>query len=543
MAKIPRGHRPIQGTERTPARGARAVGPADPKEVLTVSIRVRRRQDAPPPPGLKDWAANPRGQGRVSREEFAARFGASEADLNLVADFARSNGLAVVESSVARRTVVLSGTVEQMCRAFTVELQRYESPDQTYRGREGPVHLPNDVADVVEGVFGLDNRRMAKRAGGGAPSPPALTPRQVAELYNFPFSANVRDQTIGLFEFGGGYVNSDIQSYFTGQGLTTPALFSVGVDSASNSPGAEDDVEVALDIEVAGAVAQGANIAVYFAPFTEQGWVDIVTTSILGTGLPADWAAPSVISISWAWGELESLGTFAWTMAAINAVNQTFQEAAMLGVTVFAASGDNGSDCQVGDGKAHVYYPASDPWVTTCGGTSVQNVVGNAFTEATWNDNGVTGGGVSDIFPMPYWQEAAGVPGSVNDGHIGRGIPDIAGHADGYSVYLGGAMQDGVRGTSETAPLYAGLMALINAVVADSVGYLNPMLYELGGTYVFRDIADGGSNAVSGAPGYTAGVGWDACTGWGSVDGTALLNAVETLLFAMILPTLDLIEG
>lgn len=540
MANIPSHYRPVKGTERGPVRGARKVGPADPHQVLTVSVRLRRRTDAPPLPTLRDWRGGAGSPARVSREEFAARYGASDADLNLVAEFASEQGLRVVESSAARRTVVLSGTVEQMSRAFGVELAKYESPSQKYRGREGPVYLPTDLADIVEGVFGLDDRRMAKRAGNGS-GPASVTPRQVAELYNFPLSVSAVGQTIGILEFGGGYrtdkngAATDIDAYFTNQGLTAPNLASIGVDGVSNSPGSSDDTEVVLDIEVAGSVAQGANIAVYFAPFTEQGWVDVVTTAILGDNLPQGWAAPSVISISWAWTELEPLGSsFAWTQAAISAVDQTFQEAAMLGVTVFVASGDNGSDCQIGDKKAHVYYPSSDPWITSCGGTSIQNVNGNSFTELTWNDNGVTGGGISDVFPLPDWQLFAGVPGSINDGHSGRGIPDIAGQADGYQIFINGSIDGPVQGTSETAPLYAGMMALINASLRDSVGFLNPILYQIGNTDVFRDINDGGSNAESGAPGYTAGPGWDACTGWGSVDGSELLNAIETYLFTMM---------
>ena len=545
MPQIPSHYKPIKGTERRLVHGAQKVGPADANEVLRVSIRLRRRADAPSLPALKDWASGPRLHARISREEFAARFGASEEDLNRVIEFGRSTSLDVVESSAARRTVVLSGTVEQMSRAFAVELAKYDSPNGTYRGREGSVHLPADLADVVEGVFGLDNRRMAKRAGTPSGNN-TLTPRQVAELYNFPLSVNVAGQTIGILEFGGGYnvdnngVPTDIKAYFEGQGLTAPGLASVGVDGSSNSPGDPDiDTEIALDIEVAGAVAQGANLAVFFAPFTECGWVDIVTTAVHGDSLPAGWSPPSVISISWGWAELEAFETdLAWTQAAISAVNQTFQEAALLGVTVFAASGDDGSNCFIGDGKAHVLYPASDPWITSCGGTSLQNVKGNRFTEATWIDYGISGGGISDIFPLPDWQVGAGIPASMNDGHAGRGIPDIAGHADGYMIFLDGAMEGPVQGTSEAAPLYAGLMALINSAVGDNVGYLNPLLYQLGRTAVFRDIADCASNTSSGSPGYTTVSGWDACTGWGSVDGSALLTEIETFLFAIMLPSL-----
>jgi kumamolisin len=545
MAEIPSGYRRVEGTERFPIPGARRVGPANPQEALTVSVRVRKRVGSPALPGMREIAAGSRQAGRISRELFTAKFGASEADLELVSEFGRTNGLTVVESSAVRRILVLAGTVEQMNRAFAVELVQYESPRGSYRGREGPVHLPEDLVQVVEGVFGLDNRRMAVRTGGGGNALPVVTPREVAGLYNFPVEMGANGQTIALVEFGGGYrtdkhgTATDIEGYFNEVGLTAPALYPVE-KYASNSPGhgLDDDAEVALDIEVAGAVAQGANLAIFFAPFTEQGWVEVITSAVLQTDLPAGWAAPSVISISWGWSELEAFGKFSWTEAAINTVDETFQAAAMLGVTVLVASGDNGSQCQIKDHKAHVTFPASDPWVTACGGTSMTSVNGQTFTEVTWNDNDVTGGGISDVFPVPYWQEPWNLPGSVNDGHKGRGIPDIAGYANGYTIFLDGKMQRGWEGTSEAAPLYAGLVALMNAAVGGSVGYLNPILYDLGGTSVFNDIADGGSNAMAGAPGYTAGPGWDACTGWGSVNGSALLNQVETCMFAMLLPTL-----
>jgi hypothetical protein len=201
-----------------------------------------------------------------------------------------------------------------------------------------------------------------------------------------------------------------------------------------------------------------------------------------------------------------------------------------LGVTIFVSSGDNGSDCGVGDGKAHVLYPGSDPFVTCCGGTTISNVSGLNFTEDVWNDNGITGGGISDIFfppnfPLPFWQSGANTPGSVNDGHKGRGIPDIAGNADpdsGYTLFQNGVNIGPVGGTSATAPLYAGLAALMNAGLGEPVGYLNPYLYAAPYSYVFRDINDGLSNASGGAKGYVSGPGWDACTGLGSVHGTAL---------------------
>lgn len=528
MAQIPQGYQRLEKSERRPRHGAHKVGPADPKEVLSVTIRVRRRPDAP---ALPDPSSE---QHRViSHEEFAARYGAAKADFERVMAFAKEHGLEVVESSVPRRTIILSGTVAQMDRAFGVELSRYQSPTETYRGREDAVNLPASLADIVEGVFGLDNRRMAQRAAARPMPTPSmstkmLTPPQVATLYNFPAPFDAAGQTIGLLEFGGGYAAGDIEAFFKGLKITPPTLKAIGVDGASNSPGSSADVEVALDIDVSGSVAQGAQIAVYFAPWTEQGWVDIVTTAVHpGAGQPT----PSVLSISWDWPELEAIGGLSWTQAAIDAVSATFQEAAALGITIFVASGDHGSSCGLTGKKAHVSYPGSDPWITSCGGTVLKDVSGSSFTQGTWqNNNGwATGGGISDVFKtVPPWQADTKLPGSVNDGHQGRGIPDVAGNADGasgYNLIVGGQPTGAVGGTSAVGPLYAGLVALLNAKLGAPVGYLNPTLYANPG--ICQDVADGVSNATGDAPGYTSGTGWDGCTGLGSVDGTALMTELK----------------
>jgi cell division septation protein DedD len=545
--------RPIEGSERRPAPGARRVAAENPSAKLSVTIRVRRRTDAPSLP-VHHNADTP--TGHLSREEFAERFGASQADLDLVVAFARAKGLEVEETSTARRVVKVFGTVEQMNHAFGVDLGRYESPTETYRGREGAVNMPQDVSNVVEGVFGLDNRRMARRAGTRvAPRPPkafgptsgrvetvavptdfgpslnvtALTPPQVASLYDYPLTPGAAGQTIGLIEFGGGFAQSDLNQFFSGLGggLTAPTPTVVGMDGVTNNPGVDinADGEVTLDICVASSVASNADVAVYFAPWTEQGWVDVITNAVHDAT-----NNPSVLSISWGWPEFEGIEGFTWTQQAINALNQTFQDAAALGVTVFAASGDSGSDCGQGDGAAHVLYPASDPFVSSCGGTRISDVSGASFTETTWAQSfGTTGGGISDFFSLPTYQIGAGVPLSANDGHQGRGIPDIAGNADpasGYNLIVDGSSFPGVGGTSATAPLYAALVALCNAKLGRSVGFLNPLLYALNNTGVIRDIADNASNATGGAPGYTAGPGWDGATGLGVVDGQGLLAAL-----------------
>ena len=540
---IPSDYRRIEGSERRPARDAHLAGPADPNETLSVTIRLRRRPGSPEPPDMDYWAKTPPGKRHyLSRDEAAAQYGASQEDLDKVAGFAQSQGLKVVETSIARRSVVVSGSVTQMEKAFAVTLGRYESPTESYRGREDHIYIPVDLADIVEGVFGLDNRRMARRAK--APAGAAyLTPPQVAQLYNFPTTSTGTGQTIGLLEFGGGYVidkktgrPTDIDAFMSGLGLTTPTITPVTVDTGTNSPTSSDDQEVVLDIDVAASVAPGAAIAVYFAPWSEKGWVDAVTRAIYpNTGDPA----PTVISVSWGWPELEKFGNLSWTQQAIDSVSKTFREAADQGIALFAASGDCGSDDAAGDGKAHADYPGSDPWVTCCGGTIITNVKGTSFTEGTWNDDtGATGGGISDVFDVPSWQAGIGLPKSANDGkHEGRGVPDVSGNASpysGYNLQVDGNSIKGECGTSAVGPLYAALVARINDHIGDRVGYLNPTLYSLAGTNVLRDINDGAKNKWSGGPSntpsYTCGAGWDACTGLGVVDGTNLQTALGMLL-------------
>jgi kumamolisin len=162
MAIIPANYTALEGSELGPVAGARITGPANPNEVLTVSVYIRRLPDGLPLPDPIALAARPTAERHyLSREELAARYGASKGDLDKVADFARANGLTVVESSIPRRVIVLKGTVLQMSKAFAVDLNVYETPKEKYRGRGGKIHVPIDLATIVEGVFGLDNRRMA----------------------------------------------------------------------------------------------------------------------------------------------------------------------------------------------------------------------------------------------------------------------------------------------------------------------------------------------------------------------------------------------
>jgi kumamolisin len=519
---------PIQGSERSPLPGSRSLGAADPSERLEVTLRLRSRSGKRLQ-GLLDRiiTGSPGGKGRprrLTRRQYETAHGAAPADLKKVEAFAGQNGLAVVEKSAGRRSVVLSGTVAAFSAAFGVRLETYEHPNGTYRGRTGPVQVPTQLKDIVEGVFGLDNRPQAKphlrirgsqgnvqwHAGGHS-----FTPVQLARLYHFPTGVKGAGQCIGIIELGGGYRPADLTTYFTETKVSpTPQVTAVSVDHGQNHPTGDPngpDAEVMLDIEVAGAVAPGARIVVYFAPNTDRGFLDAVTSAVHDSR-----NKPSVISISW--GGPEST----WTPQAMRAFDQAFQAAAALGITVCCASGDDGSSDGVKDGQPHVDFPASSPFALGCGGTRVTASGNSISSEVVWNDGpsgGATGGGVSRTFALPSWQAGAHVPPPSGAGG-GRGVPDVAGDADpatGYRVRVDGT-ETVIGGTSAVAPLWSALVALINQRKGHPVGYINPRLY--GNSRPLNDITSGSNGA------FQASLGWDPCTGLGSPDGAKLQSAL-----------------
>jgi kumamolisin len=373
----------------------------------------------------------------------------------------------------------------------------------------------------------LDNRRILKRnAGGDPPNTVPISFDQVKQFYNFP--ANRADgQAIAIFSEGG-YLPSDIKATL---GIA-PAITDITVD-ASNGNFA--DAETTQDICISAAVAPGAAIGVYFTTYSQQGWVDLITRVIHpNAGDPVCSVLSSSFYVSNG-DDAATLSNEGISTSWLTAVTQAFQDAAIQGVTICIASGDTGTQSKVGDGKAHVQYPASDPWVLSCGGTTIGNINGSSFDEWVWNDStGATGGGVSDFFnSRPGYQVGVGVPKSLNDNHVGRGVPDVAANSSpfsGYPITVGGAPGIG-DGTSASAPLWAGLIAVLNAAIGASVGFMNPAIYRLGSSY-FQDIVGSpgpADNGFAGVAGYPAGAGWDACTGWGSIDGVKLLAGLKGL--------------
>ncbi len=457
---------------------------SSPSELSHITCVLRRKHEAP---GAEQQ------QPRVSHEELEKLHGADPADIEALERFASERGFSIVKSDAAARSITIAGRHNELSAAF----------ESTLDGR-------------IVAVLGFDNRPIARPYHHWRATPHSLsyTPDQVAHAYNFPVNKGA-GQTIALIELGGGFNNSDLQAYWSKLGIKNVSVTAVGVDGAMNSPDGDPegaDAEVALDIEVVGAVAPAARVAVYFGPNTLQGFYDAVSAAVHDRV-----RKPSVISISWG-GPEDS-----WSGQTMNAFNALFHDAALLGISVCAASGDNGSSDGDTDGAKHLDFPASSPWVLSCGGTKL-----TAKSETVWNDGsdgGATGGGVSSHFSKPAYQAHINVPtpgGTVNP--TGRGVPDVAGNADpssGYIVIVDG--QEGViGGTSAVAPLWAALIALLNEQLGKPVGWLHPKLYGvLSHNKALHDITSGNNGS------YKAAIGWDPCTGLGSPRGQAILDLLS----------------
>ncbi|MDE2150605.1 MAG: S8 family serine peptidase [Gammaproteobacteria bacterium] len=494
---------------------ARRLSPVADDEIIELTLVLRRKPRALPSPAGWPYADG----APLNRETFGDTFGADAADVERVQAFARASGLTVTACEPRRRVLWLSGPAQAVQRAFGVELGYYEWPGRAarFRGCRGEVTLPPAVCPAVLAVLGMDQRPLARphfrRARQERP-PGGFTPPELARLYAFPDGLDGSGQVIGILELGGGYRPEDLQAYFGSLGLPAPGVVAVSVDGGANRPGGDADGEVMLDIEVAGALAPGAGIVVYFAPNTDRGFHDAISQAAHDTV-----HRPSILSISW--GAPEN----AWNAMARSAVDAALEDAAGVGVTVPIAAGDNGSSDGESDGVPHVDFPASSAFALACGGTRLTAAAGAIAGEVVWNElangEGATGGGVSAVFARPGYQSGIRLPESPQTPLAGRGVPDVAADADpetGYRVRVDGRDLI-IGGTSAVAPLWAGLVARLNQKLGRPLGHVNAVLYRMGES-AFRDIVSGNNGA------FRAAAGWDACTGLGSPDGAMLLQAL-----------------
>jgi kumamolisin len=380
---------------------------------------------------------------------------------------------------------------------------------------------------------------VAAGSGGAAPAVTAFTPAEVAALYNFPAAFNGAGQKIAILELDGGFRPEELNTYFQELGVPPPKVTVVPLDGGGgNNPGfnALDpfcrDGEVMLDLQVAGGMAPGAELLVYFArDDSDEGFLSAMSAIVHDAV-----NKPDVISISW--GGPERMGTDQFRQA----FDELLQSCAHLGITVCAATGDNAApDFDAEDPRwdrnAHVDFPASSPWALAVGGTRISTSGGVLTNEEVWFEEAHVGagGGISRYFTVPDYQEGAGIPRAMSpDGPPMRGIPDVAANsapASGFRILCNGQrFPDPVKnvpamgGTSAAAPLWAALVARLNQALGRRCGFLNPTLYQLAGRGgVFRNPAVGTNGTYSVTPG------WNACVGLGSVDGTKLLEAMRAM--------------
>lgn len=516
-------HVPLPGSARTAPTGAQHVREVEPNEPVEFTVVLRRRADLP-----RELVEGP---DTVTSTELGDRFGADPADIRAARAAFESAGVTITAEHSASRRLTGHGPASAVSALFGTTLNVVRSRDPfsgneiEHRSRRGQLEVPAELDGVVLAVLGLDSRPQVRpyvRAHADPAAQAGFDVPTLGTVYNFPANTDGTGHTAAIVEFGGGFAQADLDAYFASVNIPSPKVSSVGVDGATNVPGKDPngaDGEVLMDIEVLGALAPKASVVVYFGPNTDQGFVDTLSTAVHAT------PTPTVLSISWGQSEDQ------WTAQARSAMDAVFADAAALGVTVAAASGDNGSQDAQTDNAQHVDYPASSPNVLGCGGTSlVLNTGGAVASETVWNDGtngGATGGGVSDVYPVPAWQAKAGVPNRVGGTTSGRGAPDVSGDADpatGYRLRVDG-QQTVLGGTSAVAPLWSALVCRLAQVLGKSLGLLQPVLYASttagAPTAGFRDITQGGNGA------YQAGPGWDACTGLGVPDGTALLGVFK----------------
>ena len=532
---MPNTHVALPGSRRPMKQGVRRVRDVDPNASIEVTVTLRG-------PKLPD--ADALNQPPLSREEFARKYGASVDDAKKVTDQLQSYGLKVEETSLVKRSVTVKGTAAQIEAAFQPQLGIYHDAEQgDFRGRAHVIRVPQQLDGIVTGVFGLDERRVARRKSGvgDATGATPLTPIVIEKRYGFP-SGDGAGQVVGIAEFGGGYFPDDVAAFCNKFERPLPAveIVPVGLNALTPAqirklpPQRRNDelgasTEVMMDIEIIAALCPASKILVYFAPFTQKGWVDLIGKVVAGEPAPC-----SILSVSWGLAE----DSEDWSEAARTAINDALKSAALQGITVCVASGDDGSGDELTDGRAHVDFPSCSPSVLSVGGTMLKNSEEVVWWEApgqrTPNGGGATGGGVSVFMPRPSWQ-AIKVK-SVNAGSIdGRVIPDVAAVAGSpfYDLIFQG--QDAPNGgTSAATPVWAALLARVYAALPtdQKPQFLTPILYGKGpdggavGKTVCGDITTGNNVSPNPGTGYKAGIGFDAVSGWGVPKGEALVRAL-----------------
>jgi len=531
----------LQAAPQLP-RGSSEVGPLPTSEQLSLSVLVPSRDPAGLA-ALADAVSQPGGRERgayLSESQFADRFGGDPAVISALRAHLRAEGLVVTAETANHLALSVQAPAGTAERAFGVSLVRQRLGGHIFFTNTSPATLPAGSA----GVLGLDDLALARQATGPRAAPgnssacptagsgPAYLPSQIAQaygldsLYSNGFSG--AGQTVASFELAD-YSDSDVAVYTGCFGGSDADVSRVLTDGGA--PIGSGTSEATADVENLLGLAPDLHIVVYEAPDSAQGIYDNYAAII---------SQDRTQVVATSWGQCEPLTT----PAMVEGENTLFQEAAVQGQTVVAASGDSGSeDCyQAGldpDPELAVDDPASQPFVTGVGGTSLVSV--SPRQESVWNASGGSGGGgVSQVWAMPAYQHASvnslssGSPCGAGSGYC-REVPDVSASADadhGYYFYCeagdcAGAGWASVGGTSLASPVWAALVALSNqACPAGPAGFLNPTLYEAGGGAIAsgatNDIVAGNNDLLNRYGLYPATPGYDMASGLGSPAVPAL---------------------
>ncbi len=472
--------------------------------------------------------ASPNYHRYLTPEQFTERFGATVEDYQALMDFARANGLTVTATHPNRLVLDVAGAVSDIEKTFNVTLRVYRHPTEARTFYAPDLEPTVAYAGPILHISGLDNyalphpklvMRPAGQSASASPnagSGPGGTYRgsDFRKAYVPGTALTGSGQSVGLLEFDGFYA-SDITTYESQAGLPAVPLTVVPVQGGIGTPGS-GDVEVSLDIEMAISMAPGlSQVYIYEAPNSSTYWDDLLSRM-------ADDNLAKQLSCSWGGGGPDATA------------ETIFKQMGSQGQSFFNATGD--SDAFTGS----IPFPSDSTNITEVGGTTLSTGTNSAYSsETVWNWGGGQGssGGISTYYAIPYYQQ--GISMVANQGStISRNVPDVALTANNaYVVFNGnGTSATNYGGTSFAAPLWAGFTALVNqqAVAAGeaTVGFLNPALYALGKsagyTAVFHDITTGNNFSSSSPSKFSAVAGYDLCTGWGTPNGTNLINALTT---------------
>ena len=528
--------------------------PVDPNRTLDITVSLSLGHQ----PALATFLqqvnnpASPKYKRYLSAAQFAASYGPTPDQVQQVTQYLGSQGLNVTSVSSNRTLVGASGTIHAIEGAFSVTISDWHDQrlNRDFFSNDAQPSLPASIAPFVVGVFGLENHsqfhhhtvrkslQSPKSAPGGGPAG-GHTPAELKAAYDVsPLATqgvNGAGQSLGLFEVDG-FQQTNITTYDTHYSLatTSPSVIIVAPGPGVTPGGGE--IEVELDIEVMHAFAPKAAITVWEGQNSDLGAVNTYNAMVTSNSTAAN---------STSWGSCEP----DLSASLMDTLDQTFQQAAAQGQSFFAASGDFGAyDCRnlnAASNEIVVDYPASDPYMTGVGGTTLGMDVTNTsyMSEAAWFNSASppegSGGGLSTHFAQPAWQTGLGVSNSFSTGF--RQVPDVALDGDpisGYSIYSTDNSRNPavtgwfvVGGTSAGAPGWAAFAALYNQFAKSlgrgNLGFANPTLYDAAANAPFvpyHDIVNGNNHF------YHTGQGWDYPTGWGTPDAAALATAWERYL-------------